>query len=277
VTLSICLVCSAVLGGSKEGDETSFVSRNTLIMIFEELFRKLLSFILESKMTWVRDAGSLLAAGAKSYGVGLESSFNVCEMAQFALEVLDSSFFCLKTLGKENGLLPCISAAIFVIEWEFSIGTAIDDAIDDDSKKIIKARLDFGESVHVFYCKISNQFWKSLSIHNRRKLGSILIQSIRTAIFSEDRLNADKITSLCCLWMLEVLECLCQDRDEEQNLLGQLLSKSDTWPLWINPDLKIPKVEAALDVENAPLDIHVSGIFNNFFCLLDLIRTVMCY
>jgi hypothetical protein len=77
--------------------------------------------------------------------------------------------------------------------------------------------------------------------------------------------------------MLEVLECLCQDRDEEQNLLGQLLSKSDTWPLWINPDLKIPKVEAALDVENAPIDIHVSGIFNNFFCLLDLIRTVMCY
>ncbi|XP_059429493.1 E3 ubiquitin-protein ligase listerin [Corylus avellana] len=247
----------AVLG--KEGDETSFVSRNTLIMIFEEVFRKLLSFVLESSLSWVRDAGSMLAAGAKSYGVELKSSFNVCEMAQFALEVLDGSFFCLKTLGEENGLLPGISAAIFFMDWEFSIGTAIDDAIDDDSKEIIKARLDFGESLHGFYCKISNQFWKSLSIHNRRRLGSILIQSIRSAIFSEDRLNADKITSLCCLWMLEVLEFLCQDRDEEQNLLDQLLSKSDTWPLWINPDLNTPKVAAALDVENAPIDIHASG------------------
>jgi hypothetical protein len=276
VTLSIFLSRSAVLG--KEGDETSFVSRNTLIMIFEEVFRKLLSFVLESSLSWVRDAGSMLAAGAKSYGVELKSSFNVCEMAQFALEVLDGSFFCLKTLGEEeNGLLPRISATIFFMDWEFSIGTAIDDAIDDDSKEIIKARLDFGDSLHGFYCKISNQFWKTISMHNRRRLGSILIQSIRSAIFSEDRLNADKITSLCCLWMLEVLEFLCQDRDEEQNLLDQLLSKSDTWPLWINPDLNTPKVAAALDVENAPIDIHVSGILKNVFCLLDLIRTVMCY
>ncbi len=31
------IICSAVLGGSKEGDETSFVSRNTLISRFELL------------------------------------------------------------------------------------------------------------------------------------------------------------------------------------------------------------------------------------------------
>nr|POE66372.1 e3 ubiquitin-protein ligase listerin [Quercus suber] len=174
----------AVLGGSKEGDETTFVSRNTLILIFEEVFRKLLSFVLESSLTWVRDAGSLLAAGVKNFGMELESSLNVCEMALFALEVLDGSFFCLKTLGEENGLVT-------------------------------------------------------------------------------DRLNADKITSLCCLWMIEVLQCLCQYRDEEQNLMDQLLSKNDTWPLWTSPDFNTSKGIAALDVKNATIDIHASG--NNKF------------
>lgn len=249
----------AVLGGSKEGDETTFVSRNTLILIFEEVFRKLLSFVLESSLTWVRDAGSLLAAGVKNFGMELESSLNVSEMALFALEVLDGSFFCLKTLGEENGLVTGILAATFITDWEFSIGTAIGDAIDDESRKRIKARLDFGESVHAFHCKISNHFWKSLSINHRMRIGIILTQSIRSAVFNEDRLNADKITSLCCLWMIEVLQRLCQYQDEEQNLMDQLLSKNDTWPLWTSPDFNTSKGIAALDVEKATFDIHASG------------------
>lgn len=248
----------AVLGGLKEGDEASFVSRNTLILIFEEVFRKLLSFILESSLSWVRDAGSLIAAGVKSYWVEKEGSFNVCEMAQFALEVVNGTFFCLKTLAEENGPLARISAAIFIIDWEFSTGSAIDDAIDDDSLKIIKNRLAFGELVHVFYCKI-HQFWKSLNQQSRRRLGSILIHFIRSAIFSEDRLNAEKITSLCCSWLLDVLESLCHDQDEEKSLLDQLLSKNDIWPLWIDPDLKSPKEASILDVGNAPIDIYTSG------------------
>ena len=255
------IICSAVLGGSKEDDETSFVSRNTLILVFEEVFRKLLTFVLQSSLTWVRDAGSLLAAGVNNSGLELESSLHVCEMALFALEVLDGSFFCLKTLGEENGLVTGILAEIFIIDWEFSVGTAIGDAFDDESSKRIKARLDFGESVHAFYCKISNKFWKSLSIDHRMRMGSILTQSIRSAVFNEDRLNADKITSLCCLWMLEVLKHLCQYQDQEQNLLDQLLSKSDTWPLWTSPNFSTPKGAAALDVENAPIDIQVSGLF----------------
>ncbi|XP_040991883.1 E3 ubiquitin-protein ligase listerin isoform X1 [Juglans microcarpa x Juglans regia] len=249
----------AVLGGSKEGDATPFVSRNTLILIFEEVFRKLLSFILESSLTWVRDAGFLLAAREMNFGMELESSSSMYEMGQFALEVLDGSFFCLKTLDEENGLLQRISAAIFIIDWEFSIRTAIDDAIDEKLNKNIVARLNFGESVHAFHCKRSNQFWKSLSIHSRGRLGSILIQCIRSAIFSEDRLDADNITSLCCLWMLEVLECFCQDQDEEQNLLDQLLSKGDIWPLWIRPDFNTPKGAAVLEIENVPSGIHASG------------------
>ncbi|KAK9280494.1 hypothetical protein L1049_014186 [Liquidambar formosana] len=201
----------AVLGGSTEDNQSSFLSRNAMILIFEELFRKLLTFIMESSFTWVRDAGSLLTAEAKYPVPESKSSINMLEMAQFALQILDRSFFCLNTFDEESELLTRISAAIFIFDWEYSMMKTSVDALDQESVKRIKARLDFGESVHAFHCKISNQFWKSLSIQNRKRLESILIQSIRFAIFKEDKLNTNKVTSLCCLWMLQVLECISQD------------------------------------------------------------------
>lgn len=233
------------------------MSRDTLILIFEEVFKKLLSFILASSFTWVRDAGSLLTVGANTIGPEFESSVTMFEMAQFSLEVLDGSLFSLKTLGEESGLISVILAAIFLIDWEFLLLlTTIDDAPDDKSKEKLKARLGFGESFHAFRCKISNQFWKSLSIHNRKALGNSLIQFMRSAIFNEEDLDTEKFTSLCCLWMLEVLDCLSQDPYEEQNLLDQLFCKGDRWPLWIVPDFSRPEGLLAKDFS---ADIHVSG------------------
>ena len=112
-----------------------------------------------------------------------------------------------------------ILAAIFLIDWEFLELTMIDDAPNDKSKEKLKARQGFGESFHAFRCKIGNQFWKTLSLHDRKALGNKLIQCMRSAIFSEEELDTEKFTSLCCLWMLEILDCLSQDPYEEQYLL----------------------------------------------------------
>lgn len=245
----------AVLGGSTEDSQASFLSRNAMILIFKEVFKKLLSFMMESSFNWVRAAGSLLTSGA-NYPV--PKSKDVLEMARFGLEILDGSFFCLKTMDEESELVTGVSAALFILHWECSMLKVIDDAPNDESAKVesVKARLDFGESVHAFYCKISNQFWKSLNITSRKRLGSTLIQTIRSAIFKEDKLNTDALVSLCCLSMLEVLECLPQDQYEEQDLLNQFLSKGDSWPLWVMADLSCGK---GLTTEHVSPDIYTFG------------------
>lgn len=249
-------VCSAILGGLSEGDQTPFVSRNALVLIFEEIFKKLLSFILESSFNWVRDACSLLTAGPINSEIEFKRSVNIFEMVEFSLEILDGSFYCLKELGDESGLVSSILAAIFVIDWDYGMGISIKDASDNEKQKETKARLDFGESVHDFRCKISNQFWKSLSVDTRKRIGSLLVKCIRSAIFNENKLNTEKSTSLCCLWMLEVFSCVCQGWHEEQDLLDQLLCKGDSWPSWIIPDFSRTEQLALGEVSAAT---HVSG------------------
>lgn len=260
----------ALLGGSTEGNQVSFVSTNILIMIFKELLKKLVPFLGESSFTWVRDASSLLTSEAKDFRFEIGKSVNVIEMAQFALDILDGSFFCLKRIDDESSLLSSISAALFIIDWEYSMATVLDDTLDDESMKKINARLNVCKSVHVFRSKINNGFWRSLNIDNRKKLWSILIRSVTNAIFKEHNMKSDKLVSLCYSWMVEILEYLSQNPYEEQNLLDQLLSGDATWPLWINPNLSTPKESDALNTPNESLNIHVSG-HHRFVSLIDKI------
>ncbi|KAK7372192.1 hypothetical protein VNO80_05564 [Phaseolus coccineus] len=231
-------VCS-LLGGLTERS-SSFLSRNALILIYEEIFRKLLSFLKVSPFFWVQNAASVLSNDEKIC-VEFDSSLNVVEIAQFALEILDGSFYSLKTLDGESGLVSGILSAIFVIEWECNLSKALDDSLDDNSMTKIKPRQTFGEYVCAFHNKINVQFFKSLSSDSRKRLSNILVQSIRFAIFAEDRLINDEIASLCCTWVLEVLEHVCVDENEEQCLLHYLLSKDEMWPVFVAPNFSLTK------------------------------------
>ncbi|XP_057953322.1 E3 ubiquitin-protein ligase listerin [Malania oleifera] len=258
----------AVLGGSTESDQTSFLSKNAVILVFEEVFKKFINFIKYSPFSWVGDASSLLNSGANNYLPGCESNSNMLEMARFALKVLDGSFFCLKMIDKENDLVPGILAAIFVIDWESRMASTLIDALCDESTSEISSRLDFGESVHAFCCKISKHFWKSLSMQSRERIGHILIQFIRSVVFRMDKQDTDKITSLCSLWMLEVLEFLCQDQQEEQKLLDQFIREDELWPLWVIPDFTNEQRLATLKLDPTSIDIHASVNYK-FVALID--------
>ncbi|RDX61954.1 E3 ubiquitin-protein ligase listerin, partial [Mucuna pruriens] len=229
----------SLLGGLTEG-RSSFLSRNAMILIYEEIFRKLLSFVQVSPFFWVQNAASMLSNDAK-ISVEFDSSLNIVEIAQFALEILDGSFFSLKTLDGDSGLVSGILSAIFLIEWECYLSKALDDSLDDNSMSKTKARLTFGEYICAFHNKINVQFFKSLCSDSRKRLSNILIQSIKFAIFSKDRLINDEIASLCCTWVLEVLERVCVDENDEQNLLHHLLSKDELWPVFVVPNFSLRK------------------------------------
>ncbi|CAJ1970731.1 unnamed protein product [Sphenostylis stenocarpa] len=233
-------ICScSLLGGLTEGI-SSFLSRNALILIYEQIFGKLLSFVQVSPFFWVQNAASMLSNDEKIC-VEFDSSFNTVEIAQFALEILHGSFFSLKTLDGKSGLVSGILSAIFLIDWECNLSKALDDSLDEISMTKIKPRLTIGEYICAFHNTINVQFLKSLCSDSRKRLSNILVQSIRFAIFAEDKLINDKIAPLCCTWVLEVLEHVCVDENEEQSLLHYLLSKDELWPVFVARNFSLTK------------------------------------
>ncbi|KAK6234537.1 hypothetical protein SCA6_009874 [Theobroma cacao] len=253
----------SVLGGATEGNLDSFVSRKSVILIFKEVSRKLVSFILDSSFNSVKLASGLFTSVEEGLALESKDPANVVEMARFALEILEGSFFCLRALDEESDLVSSISAAMFIIDWEYRMTLAVDDALDDESRKKIKVRLDICELAHGYQSKIRN-LWKSFSRDVGKGIRSILICIIRSAIFKEDKLETNKIVSLCCLMMIEVLDCLCQDQYEEQNLLDHLLRKGDMWPWWIIPDFNSLRGPAISDTER----VYASACYK-FVSLID--------
>ncbi|KAI5434998.1 E3 ubiquitin-protein ligase listerin isoform X1 [Lathyrus oleraceus] len=224
-------MCS-LLGGSSEGKSMPFLSRSALILIYEEILRRLVSFIQDSSFSWAQDAASMLNNDAEIC-VEHDSSLSIVEKAKISLDILDGSFFCLNTLDGEGGIVSGILSAIFVIEWECNLSKGLDYSLDDESMSRAKARQSFGEYAHAFHNKINVHFLKSLCLDNRRRLLNILVQSVKSAIFVEDKHVNDKITSLCCTWVLEILERVCVDENDKQNLLHLLLSRDERWPVFV--------------------------------------------
>lgn len=232
---------------------TTFLKRDTSLLIFDEVLRKLLTFINNSTFISVRYVWNLLTVEGNDIKAELESSGDVLAMAQFSLKVLEGSF--LKTFSEESDLLPSILAAIFVIDWESSMAAVFSDELDDESLKVVNARLKFCESVHAFRCKIANQSFRSLSITSQQKLQSMLVQFIKYALFKDIKLENEQIASLCCLWITEVIESLCQDQYEEQKFLDQFLSEGDSWSLWVTPDISSADKSASFQAEDISANV----------------------
>ncbi|XP_022848919.1 E3 ubiquitin-protein ligase listerin-like [Olea europaea var. sylvestris] len=248
----------AVLGGGVEDDKISLLSRETSVLIYEEIFRMLMTFMMDSSFVWVRNICSLLSHRRNYSSRGFESSTNMLEMAQFALDVLNGSFFCLKTINGETELVSGILAAIFIIDWEHNMLTVTEDDLDEKQMGEIELRLIFCEAIHTFRSKICNHFFKSLGINNRNSLGTVLVESIKCIIFLDTKLESDRIISLCCQWMGGIFEYFCEDQFEEQQLLEQFLAKNDWWPLWIMPDNHLGY---SFKAENSSLNASKNTLF----------------
>ncbi|PKI58456.1 hypothetical protein CRG98_021141 [Punica granatum] len=230
-------LCSA-LGGATENDQIVLVSGDAFVLIYNNILEKLIDFILVSPLTWVKEAGCLLRIRETNVEPKDESFGNRIEMAKFALDVLSGSLYALTKLDEESELPTHILAAVFIISWECSIEGLLDEALSYELDNM-KARFDSSKTVQSLCSKINKIFCQNLGVHSRKNVRIILAQSIRCTIFREQKLDPDKLTALCCTWMLAIVDCFCQDEDEEQHLLEQLLHQGDGWPLWCSEDVFI--------------------------------------
>ncbi|CAM8955449.1 unnamed protein product [Rhodiola kirilowii] len=217
------------LGVSAE-NKSSFLSRDVIARIFHEISQKLLSFVMQSSCSWIRDTTILLTARVNCH-LNHAPCISLHEMAQFALCLLDGNLPML-ILVKKSDLIVVILASLLICAWESDVLKASNEVANEVSENDYKARTHFGESVSGFIKKIDKQFLKDLTKDSRKILGSILMQFIRVAIVKEHKVNPDKIVSLCCQWTCYVFDHLPVDQYEEQSLLDQLLNKDNTWPMW---------------------------------------------
>lgn len=213
-----------------------------------------MSFITYSTFAWVQDVFSLLVKGRSYPSKSLEYSDNLLDKAHFALDILNGSSFCLHTIAAESELVQGILSAVFLIDWEFGWINISKDKLDEERMKELEARLTLFEAAHAFRCKLSDHFLKGFGVNIRRSLSITLIQSIKCITFVDNGFDSDNFVSACCKWAHDVFELFCQDQDEEQQLLDQLLSKNDSWPFWIIPE----RAGARLKTENVSLNVSVA-------------------
>ncbi|ESQ42538.1 hypothetical protein EUTSA_v10012416mg [Eutrema salsugineum] len=235
-TTSAAQFLCSVLGGSKEDSSISFVSRSSLVLIYRGILEKLLSFIKLSPLCSINDTCSSLIVDAVDIEFDLSSSVDVIAVAKFAAEVIDGSFFILKTLNQDATLLSTILSSIFIIDLESRISSLVDNTLYDyEFKEKRKDRNPVCDFVHAVCSKMNNQFWKSINYDVRKSSANILVRSIRSVVLLEDDLQPCQLTLLCASWMPEMLEYLSLDQTDEEYVCGLLLLESDVWPVWISP------------------------------------------
>ncbi|KAG0483595.1 hypothetical protein HPP92_011679 [Vanilla planifolia] len=136
ICLSHAQLLRTMLGGSNKEDNMYFLSRKAVAVIFEEILKTLILYLSTSSFGWARHSCSLLLSLACMDLTVLQKSsvVNIFEVAQFAFQVLEGSIFCLKMLDDNNVLISCILAAIFIVDWEFSMLVLTDDEDNHDLK-----------------------------------------------------------------------------------------------------------------------------------------------
>ncbi|ONK62651.1 uncharacterized protein A4U43_C07F6420 [Asparagus officinalis] len=262
----------AVLGGSTEDDRTCFVSGEVIVSVFQEILKNLVIFLSLSSFEWSRLSSSLLLSSRSLDLVQKSSSADRLKIAQFSFEVLEGSWtFCSKMLGADHVLLPSILAAIFIIDWECSMSSCLSKedcsegtenlinpdislatdgmVLVDHSKELFDAKLMLGRRMHAFIHKISVSSLMLFSSSNISRLRSILVQTLRSAAFETNNLTSDRISSLCCEWMLDMLEVISHDETELQNMLDQLLTEDSSWTMWVAPSSRDENGTATIQVK----------------------------
>lgn len=274
----------AVLGGSLEDDSVCFLSEAAVTSVFQAVLQRLVIFLLASPFEWSRLSSSLLLSGSMDIMQIQKSSFaDSLNMGKFAFEVVEGSLFCSKILGQECMLLPCILAAIFIIDWECSMSSCLSEDSSESSSNMIAdkslatcenvlgdhsweqcdAKSTLGRKIHTFRIKISSSFWRRLGSRSLSMLRSILVQTVRSAAFEANNLTSDRISSLCCGWMLDMLEVTCHSQAELQSVLDQLLAEDGSWPMWVAPSFEDGSRSGK--IQDKRVDIHIKEMGHNQF------------
>ncbi|KAK1272073.1 E3 ubiquitin-protein ligase listerin [Acorus gramineus] len=268
----------AVLGGSAVDDQVCFLSKEAMILVFEEILKLFHGFLTQSFFNWAESAPVYLSIENQCELQTCKSKF-MLESARFALEVLQGSYYCLEILDEVCKLVPCILAAVFIIAWECDMSShvIVHDTYESSfchndgnipisshgnvavtSQEHLDKKQALGKMMCDFLSNIDNSFWRNLSLDSQQVLENILIQTIRSAVFETSAVSNDEMATLFCKWVLKFIRVLCWDHTREQRLLDLLLSENDCWPHWVALLINDKTRSGIIKVGRADMNIHES-------------------
>uniref|UniRef100_A0A0E0EXA0 E3 ubiquitin-protein ligase listerin n=1 Tax=Oryza meridionalis TaxID=40149 RepID=A0A0E0EXA0_9ORYZ len=225
----------------------------------------LTSVLMTSTFEWARFAYVVLlpTEPKDSKVIGAQSFSSNIKMAHFAFKVLGGSLFALRRL-EEDSLFPSVLAALFIIEWEYSMALTLDEehdlkgykedidvgssacnSSDDHLDEGIHLKANLAESIHTFCQSLSPSFWSDLHPFTLNNL---------CALFQTVELPTESTSVLCSEWMVNMLKLISLDHTKLQSLFYLLLSEGEYWPLWVKPSLQN---------ENAPVKIKFEPVITN--------------
>ncbi|XP_020578179.1 E3 ubiquitin-protein ligase listerin [Phalaenopsis equestris] len=278
-----------ILGGSGEDDKICFLSRAAVTTIFQEILKILVLYLNKSSFNWARHSCSSLLSLASLDLTVSQKSFENVEIVQFAFQVLEGSFFCMKILDENGALISSILAALFIIDWECSISSLTDDKdhsenyhrtegiqilrdsqtnTDHHLTEKIDAKLALKKQIYSFHDSLRTRFSSIVSLCDSSELRNILIQTIRSCVSETGKLSSDVISSLCSSWAIDLLEITCQEYNQFQCMLDLLLYEAESWPLWVTPLLEDGRRTATLRCMRASDEINELS-HGNFLALAD--------
>ena len=257
------LCCSEALGGSSVFDQTCFLSKETVLFVFDEILKKLIRVVHTSAFNWAK---SLRNSWDLLQKVEVPPT-NATEMAQMALEIINTSMYCLKRLDSEEyRLVASILASVFIIGWEDNIRSVahVDDrsynsVCSSEAKDDGRNDVYLGKKILGLRSQTLSSFLRSLSFCCRAYMEDILVLTIRAAISDADIFSVENITTLCCRWVVGMLKDICVDGVEEQEVLTKLLAGSESWTFWVSSYFSCDDRSASIRSE-APNRTHVREI-----------------
>ncbi|CAN6467178.1 unnamed protein product [Victoria cruziana] len=268
----------ALLGGVVEGASFTFISKESIISVYEHLLDKVIPLLVVSPFTRAIHASNLVFFRKKDMTCS-KPFHEILEMAKFAFQVLDDSILCLKTLDGENELVPCILAVILMTDWECRVMASVALNGKQETQDYIKCGTDtgslstgmrkkdilieeldpmlaLGESIRALHRKIDS-FWQSLSKFTAEKVQEVLLQTVRLAVISSDDFDTEKACTVCSSWVLDILGLMGNDQAEQQIMLDKLLLPSRSWPRWVSPQVDETAREPVLVAESSDIDVYV--------------------
>lgn len=264
-----------------EGASFTFISKESIISVYEHLLDKVIPLLVVSPFTRAIHASNLVFFRKKDMTCS-KPFHEILEMAKFAFQVLDDSILCLETLDGESELVPCILAVILMTDWECRVMASVALNGRQETQDYIKCGTDtgslstgmrkkdilieeldpmlaLGETIRALHRKIDS-FWQSLSKFTAQKVQEVLLQTVRLAVISSDDFDTEKVCTVCSSWVLDILGLMGNDQAEQQIMLDKLLLPSRSWPRWVSPQVDETAREPVLVAESSDIDVYVSQL-----------------
>lgn len=234
------------------------VSGETVEKIFRLLLQRMLYVLLKSEKDWAMFAASCLLQPDIELPLVTVEDEKAVVLACAAVQVICSSVISLEHVNLE--VQSKVVAALYCIHWAYGFlpkaqfdfesennksttdkytGSSSSNGEEDENLThndvSLFSNTSLAEELQTMvtnvFSVLSSGFCRNLNPATRAHAQQMLIQCVRHAVF-EGTSDVVRTASACGKWVLALMDQLCTNAEESQQILDMLLEPTNAWPLF---------------------------------------------